>query len=210
MHLVYGVLHSTNGSWLMSLPNSVLAPYPVSCMSEVSGPCQTLPIWTMPVGRCSSCSWRGSSLARCSCEDISQPCPQGWCESLLKTLKVFIHKIKIQFKKPTKEKAKIHSCCLRRVLGWFSFCFVLIMPLDNCIQSAYTFGMAITLQDPSAYQLSHCIAVLPCGTWQIAPANCSIHSVAFQKPSVSRKTQRPTVGSEDQRLNTVWLWSVQW
>lgn len=95
MYLVCGGLHSTNGSWLMSVPNGVPAPYPVSCTSEVSGPCQTLPIWTMPVGRCSSCSWRGSSLARRSCEDISQPCPQGWCESLLEPLKVFIHKIKM-------------------------------------------------------------------------------------------------------------------
>lgn len=91
MHLVYGVLHSTNGSWLMFVPNGVLAPYPVSCTSEVSGPCQTLPIWTMPVGRCSSCSWRGSSLVRRSCEDSSQRCPHGWWHSLLETLKVFIH-----------------------------------------------------------------------------------------------------------------------
>lgn len=118
-----------------------------------------------------------------------------------------------------KKKAKIHSCCLRRVLGLFSSRLVLIMPLNRqlypkCLHFWYVILMGIepatiTLQNPSSYQLSHCITVLPCGTWQIAPANCSIHSVAFQKPSVSRKTQCPTVGSEDHRLNTVWLWSIQ-
>lgn len=42
-----------------------------------------------------------------------------------------------------------------------------------------------------------------CGLWQMAPPNSSSHSVAFQKPSVSRYTHAPLVVSEDQRLNTV-------
>lgn len=42
-----------------------------------------------------------------------------------------------------------------------------------------------------------------CGLWQMAPPSASSHSVAFQKPSVSRYTHAPLVVSEDQRLNTV-------
>lgn len=42
-----------------------------------------------------------------------------------------------------------------------------------------------------------------CGLWQMAPPSSSSHSVAFQKPSVSRYTHAPLVTSEDHRLNTV-------